>query len=50
MAGDAQSQSEALRSLVLAGLPVSAFAEERENLHQSYLRTVGAGEGQEGKA
>ena len=29
-----------LRELVLAGLPVSAFAEARENLHQSYLRTV----------
>ena len=40
IAGDAQAQSEVLRALVVAGLPVAAFAEERENLHQSYLRTV----------
>jgi ABC-2 type transport system ATP-binding protein len=40
IAGDAQAQSEALRALVLAGLPVAAFSAERENLHQSYLRTV----------
>jgi ABC-2 type transport system ATP-binding protein len=40
IAGDSGRQSEVLRELVLAGLPVSAFAEERENLHQSYLRTV----------
>jgi ABC-2 type transport system ATP-binding protein len=40
IAGDAQARSEVLRALVLAGLPVVAFAEERENLHQSYLRTV----------
>ena len=40
IAGDAQARSEVLRALVQAGLPVAAFAEERENLHQSYLRTV----------
>ena len=40
VAGDAQAQGEVLRALVLAGLPVSAFSPERENLHQSYLRTV----------
>ncbi|MBS0336386.1 MAG: ABC transporter ATP-binding protein [Proteobacteria bacterium] len=45
IAGDAQAQSEVLRALVLAGLPVTAFSAERENLHQSYLRTV-AGRGQ----
>jgi ABC-2 type transport system ATP-binding protein len=38
--GDARARSEVLRALVLAGLPVAAFSEERENLHQSYLRTV----------
>ena len=40
IAGDSGRQGEVLRELVLAGLPVSAFAEARENLHQSYLRTV----------
>lgn len=40
IAGDRGRQGEVLRELVLAGLPVSAFAEARENLHQSYLRTV----------
>ncbi len=39
--GDAEAQGAVLRALVLANLPVSGFAEERENLHQSYLRTVG---------
>jgi hypothetical protein len=29
-----------LRSLVEAGIAVTAFGEERENLHESYLRTV----------
>jgi ABC-2 type transport system ATP-binding protein len=44
--GEAEAQGAVLRSLVLAGLPVAAFAPERENLHQSYLRTVsGAGGG-----
>ena len=40
IAGDRGRQGEVLRELVLAGFPVSAFAEARENLHQSYLRTV----------
>lgn len=31
-----------LRALVQAGLPVSSFADERENLHQSYLKTMQA--------
>ena len=50
VAGDAHAQSDALRALVLAGLPVAAFAEERDNLHQSYLRTVGAGSDEQGNA
>jgi len=29
-----------LQALVQAGLPVSSFADERENLHQSYLKTM----------
>ena len=41
--GGLEAQSEALRSLVAAGLPVASFAAERENLHQSYLRTVANG-------
>ncbi len=40
IAGSDEIQSEVLRSLVMAGLAVSAFAPERENLHESYLRTV----------
>jgi ABC-2 type transport system ATP-binding protein len=43
VAGDAQAQSEVLRALVAAGLPVASFSAERENLHQSYLRTVARG-------
>ena len=50
VAGDEQSQSDVLRALVLAGLPVCAFAQEHENLHRSYLRTVGAGKGTPGPA
>jgi len=50
VAGGAEAQSEALRALVIAGLPVSSFAEERENLHQSYLRTVSAGNERTGTA
>lgn len=38
--GGAEAQAEVLRALVAAGLPVSAFHAERENLHESYLRTV----------
>jgi hypothetical protein len=39
--GDAVAQAALLRGLVERGLPVASFAEERENLHASYLRTVG---------
>lgn len=38
--GGAEEQSSVLRALVNAGAPVSAFHEEHENLHQSYLRSV----------
>jgi ABC-2 type transport system ATP-binding protein len=38
--GAEDAQAAALRSLVLAELPVVSFAPERENLHESYLRTV----------
>ena len=38
--GGAGEQSEVLRTLVITGVPVSEFAEEHENLHQSYLRSV----------
>lgn len=41
--GGLEAQSQVLRSLVGAGLPVASFAAERENLHQSYLRTVANG-------
>jgi ABC-2 type transport system ATP-binding protein len=42
-AGDAPSQAELLRALLDAGLAVVGFGEERENLHESYLRTVAGG-------
>ena len=38
--GSASEQSDVLRALVSGGVPVSGFAEEHENLHQSYLRSV----------
>ena len=38
--GGAHEQSAVLRALVNADVPVSAFNEEHENLHQSYLRSV----------
>jgi ABC-2 type transport system ATP-binding protein len=38
--GDAGEQARVLRELIAAGMPVARFAEETENLHQSYLRTV----------
>jgi ABC-2 type transport system ATP-binding protein len=38
--GDAAAQAALLRALVAAGLAVAAFEETRENLHDSYLRTV----------
>jgi ABC-2 type transport system ATP-binding protein len=47
VADDDEAQSGVLRSLVLAGLPVSSFSADRENLHQSYLRTVAADEPRE---
>lgn len=40
VAGDAADQARVLRALVEARIPVSAFGEESENLHTSYLRTV----------
>jgi ABC-2 type transport system ATP-binding protein len=39
---DDQAQSGLLQSLVQAHVPVIAFAEERENLQESYLRTLKA--------
>ena len=48
-AGGPEVQSEVLRLLVVAGLAVTSFTAERENLHQSYLRTVAAGARQEGE-
>ena len=38
--GDNGAQAEVLRALVGAGIAVVAFGEARENLHDSYLRTV----------
>ena len=38
-----EQQGEVLRAIVLAGLPVASFSAGRENLHESYLKTV-AGE------
>jgi len=38
--GNANDQARVLRELVMAGVDVSDFAEETENLHESYLRTV----------
>jgi ABC-2 type transport system ATP-binding protein len=40
--GDDAARAALLRALVLADLPVAAFAEERQNLQDSYLRTVQA--------
>lgn len=42
IAGEDGAQAALLRALVDAGLPVIEFGAERENLHDSYLRTVGA--------
>ena len=39
--GAVETQADLLRTLVQSGLPVIEFGPERENLHQSYLRTVG---------
>jgi len=38
--GDEAAQAGVLRALVEAGIAVVAFGESRENLHDSYLRTV----------
>ncbi len=38
--GDEAGQAVLLRELVAAGLAVASFEEARENLHDSYLRTV----------
>ena len=43
LAGGPEAHSRVLASLVAAGLPVCAFAEVREDLQASYLRTVQAG-------
>ena len=40
--GDETAQAPVLRALVEAGIAVVAFGEARENLHDSYLRTVAA--------
>jgi ABC-2 type transport system ATP-binding protein len=40
--GDEAAQAALLRALVGAGLAVAAFEEARENLHDSYLRTMRA--------
>lgn len=42
--GDDQAEVGVLRTLVERGLPVCAFSPQRENLHASYLRTVGTEE------
>jgi ABC-2 type transport system ATP-binding protein len=42
LTGGAPAQAELLSALVRAGLAVSAYGETRENLHESYLRTVGS--------
>jgi ABC-2 type transport system ATP-binding protein len=38
--GDAHERARVLREMISAGAPVARFAEETENLHQSYLRTM----------
>ena len=38
--GEESAQASVLRALVEAGIAVVAFGESRENLHDSYLRTV----------
>ncbi len=43
--GDDVAQAAILAALLAAGLPVAEFAADRENLHDSYLRTVRAGSG-----
>ena len=45
LAADEAAQADLLASLLAAGLAVAEFAQERENLHDSYLRSVRPGEG-----
>ena len=46
-AGDESAQALLLRAIVESGLAVSSFGEARENLHDSYLKSVsGTGAGQ----
>ena len=40
IAGDAADQARVLRTLIEARIAVAVFAEQSENLHDSYLRTV----------
>ena len=40
VSGGADEQASVLSTLIKCGVPVLAFSEEHENLHQSYLRTV----------
>jgi ABC-2 type transport system ATP-binding protein len=42
--GNAMDQAAVLKHLVDAGLPIAGFHAERENLHDSYLRTVREGQ------
>jgi len=49
-AGGPEVQGEVLRTLVLASVPVVSFSAGRENLHQSYLRTVATAAHREGAA
>ncbi|NTV14119.1 MAG: ABC transporter ATP-binding protein [Desulfobulbaceae bacterium] len=39
-AGNLTAQAELLRDLIAAGFPVATLAEQRENLQQSYLRSL----------
>ncbi|WP_448506398.1 ATP-binding cassette domain-containing protein [Immundisolibacter sp.] len=43
LTGNDRTQADALRMLVERGLPLTRFAQERENLHASYLHTIGSG-------
>ena len=40
IADGAAEQARVLREIISAGAAVTSYAEETENLHQSYLRTV----------
>jgi ABC-2 type transport system ATP-binding protein len=43
--GDEAGQAALLAALVGSGLAIASFGESRENLHESYLRTVAANDG-----